>query len=248
MKQLLNIAFAALLLLCGQFVQAQSADESASLSYSIDELMQRYPANSIQSTDTAEEAVKAVEEARARIETRHAAEQQICYPKFFTTSCLNKAAERKRLDLLAIRNIEIEANAYIRHERVEKRDRKLEEKARERAAKNAADPILVEPKPDNTVPNENSGAVSDAQRKLRADAYAKKLEEHAQRQQQLQLKEKSEENERAANVEKYEAKQKESAERQRKVAERKAEKERARAKKEEARVPADVKENAVPGD
>lgn len=232
MKKSLKLLILAPLLLCIQYAHAQSAttDSTEILSYSIDELVQRYPADSIQSTVTANEAVKEVSEARARLEARHAAEEQLCYPKFFTTSCLNKAAERKRLDLLSVRSIEIEANAYIRHARVETRDRKLEEKAREREAKNAADPILVTPKTDNEVPAETTGT-TDAQRKARADAYVKKNEEHAKRQQELQQKEQSGAAERAANVEKYEEKRKEAAKRQKEIAERKAEKERIKAGK-----------------
>jgi colicin import membrane protein len=232
MKTSLKLLIVASLLSCIQFAQAQSvtADNADILSYSIDELVQRYPADSIQSTETANEALKAVSEARARLDTRLTAEEQICYPKFFTTSCLNKAAEHKRLDLLAVRAIEIEANAYIRHARVETRDRKLEESAREREAKNAANPILVTPKTDDAAPAEASGK-TDAQRKARADAYVKKNAEHAQRQQELQQKEASGAAGRAANVEKYEEKQKEAEKRQKEIAERKAEKERIKAAK-----------------
>lgn len=233
MKKSLKLFVFAPLLLCMQFAQAQSATaESAEiLSYSIDPLVQRYPADSIQSTPMANDALKEVTEARAKLEARHAAEEQLCYPKFFTTSCLNKAAERKRLDLLSVRAIEIEANAYIRHARVETRDRKLEEKAREREAKNAVDPILVQPKADdNPTPVEKSGT-TDAQRKARADAYVKKNADHEKRQQALQQKEESGAGERAANVEKYEEKQKEAVKRQKEIAERKAEKERIKASK-----------------
>jgi hypothetical protein len=232
MKKSLKVFILAALLLCMQFTQAQSpaADNTEILAYSIDELVQRYPADSIQSTTTANEAVKAVAEARVKLEARSAAEEQVCYPKFFTTSCLKKSAERKRLDLLSVRAIEIEANAYIRHARVETRDRKLDEKAKERAAKNAVDPILVTPKPiTEEAPAEPVGT-TDAKRKAR-DAYIKKNDEHTKRQQELQQKEQSGAAERTANVEKYKEKQEQAEKRQKELAARKAEKERIRAVK-----------------
>ena len=247
MKQFLNVVLCASMLLGSQLALAQSeAANDAILSYTVDEVVQRYPADSIQSPETAESALKDVEEARKQLEARFATEQKLCYPKFFTTSCLNKAAERKRVDLLAVKAIEIEANSYIRHARVEKRDRKLEEKAKERAEKNAVNPILVEPKADEAAPRDDA-ADTDSQRKAKAAAYAEKQKEYAQRQQDQALKEKSEEAERAANVKKYEAKQKESAERQRKVAERKAEKERLEAAKN-AKAGKDAPSNVVPGE
>lgn len=232
MKKSLKLFTLAPLLLCMQFAQAQSnaADNTEILSYSIDPLVQRYPADAIQSTTMANDAVKEVAESRVKLEARHAAEEQLCYPKFFTTSCLNKAAERKRLDLLSVRAIEIEANAYIRHARVETRDRKLEEKAKEREAKNAANPILVTPKAEDPAPAETSGT-TDVQRKARADAYVKKNADHAKRQQNQQQKEAAGTAERAVNVEKYEEKQKEAVKRQKEIADRKAEKERIKASK-----------------
>lgn len=239
MKKSLKLLILAPWLLSMQFAQAQStAMESKNVfSYTIDEIVQRYPADSIQSTEKANEALKDVSAARTKLDARLAAEEQVCYPKFFTTSCLNKAAERKRLDLLSVRAIEIEANAYIRHARVEKRDRKLEEAARERNAKNAVDPILVQPKPAAGDPTAEVSGTEEAKRKARAEAYVKKNEDHAKRQQELQQKEQSGAAERAANVEKYEEKQKEAEKRQKEIAERKAEKDRIEAGKS-------LKENA----
>lgn len=235
MKLSLKIVILSMLLSCGQFALAQSAEEvhAEALAYTIDDIVAHYPANSIQSVDMANVALTDVQQARAKLEARFEAEQQLCYPKFFTTACLNKSIERKRLDLQAVKNIEIEANAYIRHARVEKRDRKLEEKARERAEKNKVDPILTAPQPEEAAtPAVQPADVADPERKQKTDAYAKKVADHEKRQQQLEQERQAGAAERAANVEKYEAKQKEAAERQRKVAERKAEKEKAEAAKQ----------------
>lgn len=233
MKQSLKLVILAISLSCGQLALAQSSEDAHAeevLAYTVEGVVARYPADSIQSVETANAALAEVQEARAKLEARFEAEQQQCYPKFFTTACLNKATERKRLDLQLVKKIEIEANAYIRHARVEKRDRKLEEKARERAAKNKADPILTAPQPEEAAaPAAPAADAVDPERKQKADAYAKRVADHEKRLQQLEQERQAGAAERAANVEKYEAKQKEAAERQRKVAERKAEKEKAEA-------------------
>lgn len=231
MKQSLKLVILAMALSWGQLALAQSGEDAHAevLAYTVEGVVARYPADSIQSVETANAALADVKEAQAKLEARFEAEQQLCYPKFFTTACLNKATERKRLDLQLVKKIEIEANAYIRHARVEKRDRKLEEKARERAAKNKVDPILTAPQPEATAPAASAADAVDPERKQKADAYAKRVADHEKRLQQLEQERQAGAAERAANVEKYEAKQKEAAERQRKVAERKAEKEKAEA-------------------
>ena len=235
MKHSLKPVIFSMLLSCGQFALAQSAEDAHAeiLAYTIDGIVGHYPAGSIQSTEQADVALADAKESRTKLEQRFEAEQQLCYPKFFTTACLNKATERKRLDLQAVKKIEIEANAYIRHARVEKRDRKLQEKARERAEKNKVDPILTTPKPEEAAATAAPSAeVADPERKEKADAYAKKVADHEKRLQQLEQERQAGAAERAANIDKYEAKQKEAAERQRKVAERKAEKDKAEAAKQ----------------
>ncbi|GGI52962.1 hypothetical protein [Oxalicibacterium solurbis] len=235
MKQSLKLVVFSMLLSCSQFALAQSAEDAHEeiLAYTIDGIVEHYPAGSIQSTEQADVALADAKESRTKLEQRFEAEQQLCYPKFFTTACLNKATERKRLDLQVVKKIEVEANAYIRHARVEKRDRKLEEKARERAEKNKVDPILTTPKPEESATTAAPAAETvDPARRDKADAYAKKVADHEKRLQQIEQEQQAGAAERAANVEKYEAKQKEAAERQRKVAERKAEKEKAEAAKQ----------------
>lgn len=230
MKCNVKIFAAGSLLLASQFAWAQAAvklDDATLQAYSVNEAVARYPAGSIQSEEAASAALETVNEARSNIEARFAADQRNCYPKFFTTSCLNKAAERRRLDLLLVRPLEIEANAYTRRAKVEERDRRLAEKA----AENAGKPILSEtPVQDNAAgvkATGNEAVSSDAQRKARADAYAKKNAEHAEKQQRLKENEQADAEKRAANIKRYEEKVRESAARQKEIAEKKAEKERA---------------------
>lgn len=229
MKLIFKPLAAALLLLSAHVVCAQTpAPVNTAAVYSVEELTERYPAGSIQSQEAATGVLAEITQTRSGIEARFAADQQACYPKFFTTSCLNKAKEQRRVDLLRVRPIEIEANAYIRQARVVERDRRLAEKA----AENAGKPIL------NEAPHEEKGKVLDEpaemskemQRKARADAYAKKNADYAERQQNLKQNEQAEQQKRAANIKRYEEKIRESEARQQDILKRKAEKESAASK------------------
>lgn len=220
MKSFLENMLFASCLLCTTLAVAQQTPDVSSPDYSVDYLVQRYPAGSIQSGDTANNAISEVTESRTRIEARFAAKKQACYPKFFTTSCINKATEKRRLDLLAVRSIELEANSYIRHARVADRDRRLEQSAREREAENASRSSVPVPE-IHDMPRETGQ--SDAQRAARAQEYAEKNAQRAERERQRQAEEESKAQQRAKNVERYEEKARESEARQKEVARRKAE-------------------------
>lgn len=231
MKLILKPLAAALILFSAQLACAQTPVpvDAAALAYSVQELTERYPVGSIQSQETATRVLAEVTQTRSGIETRFIVDQQACYPKFFTTSCLNKAKEQRRVDLLRIRPIEIEANAYIRQARVIERDRRLAEKA----AENAGKPILNEAPHEEKVKasgNEPTEMTQDMQRKVRADAYAKRNAEQAEKQRDLKQNELAEEQKRAANIKKYEEKIRESEARQQDILKRKAEKELAHPK------------------
>lgn len=230
MKCNAKIFAAGSLLLASQFAWAQATvklDDATLQAYSVNEAVARYPAGSIQSEEAASAALETVNEARSNIEARFAVDQSVCYPKFFTTSCLNKAAERRRLDLLLVRPLEIEANAYTRRAKVEERDRRLAEKAAETAGKPLLNETPVQDNAEGVKAPGNEAVSSDAQRKARADAYAKRNAEHAEKQQRLKENEQADAEKRAANIKRYEEKVRESAARQKEIAEKKAEKERA---------------------
>ena len=232
MKLTLKIFALCSILLSSQFswAQAPSAlDDAALHAYFVQDAVSLHPTGSIQSNEAAVSALEMVTTARANIEARFKIDQRVCYPKFFTTSCLNKATERRRIELLLVKPVEIEANAYLRQARVVERDRRLAEKA----AENAGKPMLTE------TPNENKAATDaknleieknsvskEAERKARADAYADKNAKFAEKQQSLKSNEAAEEQKRAENVKKYEEKVKASEARQKEILEKKAEKER----------------------
>jgi colicin import membrane protein len=226
MPTVLFFAAAATILFPGQAMAQTTAviiDDAAAQSYSISELKDRYPPDSIQSSESAATALAEVKEARANIEARYQADRRACYPKFFTTACLNKATERRRLDLSQVSPIEIEANAYVRKARVVERDRKLAEKAAKEGRPMPPSPPLVESAIDADKAAAEA-AKKEAQRKARAEASAKKVAQHAENQRRLKEGASEDARQRAENIEKYQAKVRESEARQKEVAKRKAEK------------------------
>ncbi|MDO9421226.1 MAG: hypothetical protein Q7T66_11230 [Herminiimonas sp.] len=143
---------------------------------------------------------------------------------------MNKATERRRLELLMVKPVEIEANAYVRQARVVERDKRLAEKA----AENSGKPMLTETPGENkaatdakNLESEKNSASKETARKARADAYADKNAKYAEKQQNLKENEAAEEQKRAENIKKYEEKVKASEARQKEILEKKAEKERA---------------------
>ena len=82
----------------------------------------RYPAGSIASVESAERALADAAQARALAEAAYLAGKRDCYPKFFTTSCLDDVAEQRRNALARVREVEIEAQTFKRRARVAERD------------------------------------------------------------------------------------------------------------------------------
>lgn len=222
MKPVLKIFVTAAILLSSQFSAAQDVvDETALQAYSVRDVAERYPAGSIQSQEVAAQALAAVIEARTTIEARFAAEQRGCYQKFFTTSCLDKATERRRVDLLVVKPIEVEANSYVRHARVAERDRRVAEKMQQSEERL----LQSESGAKNVGATQSDTQKSQAQRKARADAYHQRITEHEKEQQRLKENELAEEKKRAENIRKYEEKLRASEARQQEILKNKAEKE-----------------------
>lgn len=235
MKLTLKMLVVGSILLSSQFAWAQAPvpvvlDDAALEAYSVQDAVGQYPAGSIHSQEAASSALEMVTTARANIEARYKLDQRVCYPKFFTTSCLNKATERRRIELLLIKPVEVEANAYLRQARVVERDKRLAEKA----AENAGKPMLAETPGDNktatdakNLDNEKNNGSKETERKARADAYAERNKKYEEKQQNLKANEAAEEKKREENIKKYEEKVKASEARQKEILEKKAEKERA---------------------
>lgn len=110
---------------CAQTVSSHSAANSGSLAES---LAARYHEGSIQSVELADQALEEVSAARKKLAPRFTEEEQACYDRFFTNRCLDDVEERQRLALQQLRRVEVEANAFKRRNKVERRDDRLKEK------------------------------------------------------------------------------------------------------------------------
>lgn len=119
------------MLTCLLLVSGACAQNDALIAFqpsASENLVKRYPAGSIQSIEMADQALEEVSRARADTEALFAEDERACYPKFFATSCLENAKERRRHVLAQLRRIEVEAGGFKRHARVLARDRDLAEK------------------------------------------------------------------------------------------------------------------------
>lgn len=192
----------------------------------------RYPAGTIRTIEQADQALADVNRERSEIESRYKAEEYACHPRFFATSCIEQAQERRRKATMELRAVEIEANVLKRRVRVEERDKALEarstqaeservERARPQqgASDTAAGPVRNEPPARTSAP---------APRKAPKTADTDRVERHDAKMARIQAEEAAKANERAENIAEYEQKVQASKARQEEVARRKAEKERKR--------------------
>lgn len=82
----------------------------------------------IASVAEADRLLKDVEAQRGSINARYRDEEARCLTRFFVTSCIDDAKERRRVGLRSIRSIEVQANAFKRSFKAEQRDRQLQQK------------------------------------------------------------------------------------------------------------------------
>jgi hypothetical protein len=177
----------------------------------------------VTSVAQADQQLAAVARERAGIEARYAERERVCYDKFFVTSCLDEAKERRRSALAAQRAIEVQAERFKRQAVVDERDRKLaeaEKRYREEEARMAAEPAqptrAVQEAP---APRPSTVPAREAERDARLKAAA--------------AKDAAESPKRSQNVREFERRKAESEERQREVERRKAERAARQAKKAE---------------
>lgn len=227
----------ALVLAFSQSVSAQdvvSSQNSSKLSST--DIVDRYPPGTIQSTSVADQALTDVQKKRDIVEAEFAEETRACYPKFFTTSCMDAAKDKRRSALAKIKRVEIEANAFKRRERVKERDKALAEKTPDPA------PIIKQPakelKTRDTAPGrgdtKNARSSDDSGKSKRtgqSPATSDRVAQHKAKLERLKAEEAAGAQKRAENVADFEKKARDAAERQREVAAKKAEKERERAGK-----------------
>lgn len=229
-----HACFVAGLLLAGGVAAGQDVAPVAASAATPEGLIARYPSGSIQSSETANRALSEIEQQRALLNQTYAAEQQECFAKFFATSCADAAKERRRVALAKIRKIEVEADAFLRADRVVQRDRKLAEKR----ASDAANP----PKPLAELPVKPATQSS-------ADKEKENRERIADREAKLKQKQQDEINDAPKHAEAaaaYKKKVQDAEARQRDVAAKKAEKARQAAAKAAASSAASTAPSAKP--
>lgn len=88
---------------------------------------QRYPANSINSVERADQILDVAAKERALLDYRYIDDQRACYKHFFVSYCLENAKEHHRVLIKQIREIEAVANSYKRQSKADDRDKSLEE-------------------------------------------------------------------------------------------------------------------------
>lgn len=210
-------------------------------SASPEQLAERYPSGSIASVEQADRAIAEVQAERKEIEAQFADTEYACYSKFFSSPCVDKAREERRLALNLIGPIEVEAKAYKRRDTVARRDRVLEEQRareardaparaeqerinREKAAQKAADVAARQAAPEKA-PVGRAPATPRSETAPKTDGRDR-IAEHEARMEKARAQEAADAEKRARNIADYERKQRESLERQRRVAEKKAEADR----------------------
>ena len=151
---------------------------------------------------------------RAQAEAAFGASEQVCYAKFFVNNCLDKAREKRRDALVGLRAIEIEADRFKRQAKVDERDRdlaKAEADFQAEQARMAATPLPVgAQEPGPALPTAPKPAVA----RNRAAEQAAKLKQRDADDQAGAAK-------RAANVQAFEKRKRNSAQRQKEIAEKK---------------------------
>lgn len=98
-----------------------------------DELRQRFPASSIDSTAKADDALAAAQGARTRVETEYREASRECMTRFLVNPCLADVRDLQRRRLAGIDAVETEANRFKRRDRAarlaEERKRRETERA-----------------------------------------------------------------------------------------------------------------------
>ena len=178
------------------------------------------------SVEQADARLAQVTKDRAQAEAEFSAAEQVCYTKFFVNNCIDKAKDKRRERLAALRAVEIEANHFKRKQAVDIRDRELEDRAQADAREEASRAAAPAPEPREAAerPPVKPLSVTPAQRQA----------EYAARQRQLQAQEAVEAPKRAERSAEHARKVAESERRQQRVQQRLAEKEEKRRKRAEA--------------
>lgn len=148
---------------------------------------------------------------RAQAEAQFAEGEQQCYARFMVNNCLDKVREKRRAMLAEVRAIEIEADRFKRRARVEERDREI---ARAEADFQAEQARLA------AAPPAPRAAAPVAPPKPARPAHDRAAEQAAKLK-SIDAREQAGAAKRAANVEAFEKRKRDSEQRQKEIADKK---------------------------
>jgi len=94
-------------------------------------ILERYPSGSIQTVERANQALEDVKRERDVVQESFLDNKDDCLQRFFVSSCLNKAKEVRRQAKKQLRTVEVEANAFLRKDKADERDRGVAERQRQ---------------------------------------------------------------------------------------------------------------------
>jgi len=151
---------------------------------------------------------------RPRAEAAFANAEQHCYTRFMVNNCLDKAREQRRATLSRLRAIEIEAERFLRQAKVDERDRELAKAAAEFEAEQARMAAAPPPVRAAAPLPSPSPAANPALARDRAAAQAAKLQNREAEKEAGAAK-------RAANLQAFEKRKRDSEQRQKEIAEKK---------------------------
>ncbi|RJG00462.1 hypothetical protein [Noviherbaspirillum sedimenti] len=206
----------------------QASPAPSAAAHSVDAMVARYPQGAIDTDALAVQAQADVNYARSVLAAQFANAQNACHGRFFTNACIDRAKEAQRAGLAALRPVELEANAYLRQSRVDRRDRALTEQ-RIKAEAVAQERLQLQPENEKKAARKAEERASREQERQAGQAAPAgivddRVRRHEEKLQRLREEDAGKAQERARNIAAYEEKQKEAAERQKKVAEKKAQK------------------------
>jgi colicin import membrane protein len=191
-------------------------------------LFDQYPAGSIKTVPMANAALSATASERERIDVQLIRDQRVCYKKFFVSSCLEKVQADYRTQSKKIKNIELEANTYLRQARADDRDAALEE---QRAQEIADAPRRAEEQKKNAADNakkieDSASRTAEAAARAQAPTISpdQRIADHEKKMQQVRAQQEADAKKHDANVAAYQKKVKDAQDRQKEVAAKKAEK------------------------
>ena len=179
-----------------------------------------------QSVEQANARLAQVAQERQAVHREFAANEAVCYTKFFVNYCLDQAKEKRRAALAELRAVEVDAEHFKRADSVQKRDAELAERARKDAEEQER--RTQQPLPPPRVASEAPPAPQPG------PSVAQREAEHAAKVKRQAVQDAADAPKRAANVIAYEKKKAESERRQAEVARKQQENAEKQAAKEEA--------------